>query len=113
MMQEKDLQECKFQPELKSEMPNYDSKDPIMLKGFAKYVDQMEKARRAKREKEEREKEVFITGENWSPDNLITVPKPFNLSYQNASKKKKEEIKKKNEELIMKECTFKPATNES
>jgi hypothetical protein len=83
------------------------------VKGFAKHLEQMEKARKAKRDKEEREKEVFITGENWSRDNLITIPKPFKLSYQQTDVKKKEENIKKNKELELKECTFKPHTNES
>jgi hypothetical protein len=73
----------------------------------------MEKARKAKRDKEEREKEVFLSGENWSRDNLITIPKPFKLSYQHTDGKKREDIKKKNKEIEMKECTFKPSTNES
>lgn len=83
------------------------------MKGMAKYLEQMDKARKAKREKEEREKEVFITGENWSRDHIITIPKPFNLSYQQSSNEKKEQLKKKNIKEEMKECTFKPATNES
>lgn len=82
------------------------------MKGMAKHLEQMEKARKAKREKEEREKEVFITGDNWSRDNLITVPKPFKLSYQNQQKKNDCSIKKA-KESEMKECTFKPVTNES
>lgn len=73
----------------------------------------MEKARKAKRDKEEREKEVFISGENWSRDNIITIPKPFKLSYQQANPKKKEENVNKNKSIDLKECTFKPATNES
>lgn len=52
-----------------------------MIKGYAKHIEQMEKAKKAKRDKEERIKEVFVTGENWSRDNIITIPKPFNLSY--------------------------------
>lgn len=108
------MKECKFHPEIKKEMPNYESKEPIIIKGFAKHLDQMEKARKAKREKEEREKEVFITGENWSKDNLITIPKPFNLSYKNSNlKSKKDEMHRKNIQMEMKECTFKPTTNES
>jgi hypothetical protein len=73
----------------------------------------MEKARKAKRDKEEREKEVFVSGENWSRDNLFTIPKPFKLSYQVVDNKKKEEMIKKNKESELKECTFKPVTNES
>jgi hypothetical protein len=95
-------------------MPAYDSKEPLVLKGFARHMEQMEKARKAKRDKELREKEVFTTGENWSRDNLITVPKPFNLSYQKLNhKKKKEEIAKINKEQELRQCTFKPNTNES
>ena len=84
-----------------------------MIKGFAKYLEQMEKARKAKRDKEQREKEVFITGENWSRDNLITVPRPFNLSHQKVDQNKKEDMKKRIKEEELKDCTFKPATNES
>ena len=113
-MEDREMLECKFHPEIKKEVPNYETKEPIMMKGFAKHLDQMEKARKAKRDKEEREKEVFLTGENWSKDNLITIPKPFKLSYNNSNiKSKKDEISKKNKEIEMKECTFKPATNES
>ena len=83
----------------------------MYMKGMARYLEQMEKARQAKRDKEQREKEVFVTGENWSKNNLITVPKPFKLSYQNNHKI--EEIKKQREIEKMKECTFKPITNES
>lgn len=84
------------------------------MKGFARHVEQMEKARKAKRDQQEREKEVFTTGENWSRDNLITVPKPFNLSYQKLGQsKKKDEVIKRNKDEELKNCTFKPATNES
>ncbi len=113
-MEEKNMQECKFHPDIKKDAPNYDVKEPIMMKGFAKHIEQMEKARKAKRDKEEREKEVFVNGDNWSRDNLITIPRPFKLSYQNAdNKNKKDEIFKKTKDYEMKECTFKPSTNES
>jgi hypothetical protein len=113
MLEEKEKVECKFQPAINKDTPKYDNKEPIMIKGFSRYLDQMEKARKAKRDKEEREKEVFMTGENWSRDNLITIPKPFNLSYQTTSKGKKEDLVKKGKEEEMRECTFKPTTNES
>lgn len=104
----------KFHPDINREVPNYDVKEPIMIKGFAKYLDQMEKARKAKRDKIEREKEVFVTGDKWSKDNLITIPKPFNLSYQKTGgNRKKEEMVKRNREAEFQECTFKPETNES
>ena len=72
----------------------------------------MERAKQAKKEKEEREKKVFLTGENWNSNKLNMVPKPFNLS-KNNNKNKIEKIKEelKNEEI--KECSFKPITNES
>ncbi len=112
-MEEKKLVECSFHPNVNKDTPNYQSKEPIIIKGFSKYLDQMEKARKAKRDKIEREKEVFVTGENWSKDNLITVPKPFNLSHQRVKNCKRDELIKKNNDNIMKECTFKPHTNES
>ena len=111
ILEKKDDEECLFNPEIDKEIPNFDNNKPMYMKGMARYLEQMEKARQAKRDKEQREKEVFVTGENWSKNNLITVPKPFKLSYQNNHKI--EEIKKQREIEKMKECTFKPITNES
>jgi hypothetical protein len=86
----------------------------MVMKGFSRHLEQMEKARKAKLDKELREKEVFITGENWSRDNLITVPKPFNLSYKNINNnRKKDEIIKRNRQEELRNCTFTPQTNES
>lgn len=113
LMEEKSLQECKFQPEINRELPNYEVKEPIMMKGFSRYLEQMERARKAKRDKEEREKEVFISGENWSRDNLITIPKPFKLSHQKINKERKDSKAKFTKDQEMRECTFKPVTNES
>ena len=78
-----------FTPEINKTMPDFENKNnkPMYMKGMARYLNQMEKARQAKRDKEQREKEVFITGENWNKNNGITVPKPFKLSYQNNLKK--------------------------
>lgn len=73
--------EEKFKPKINKNMPVFEFNEPLMLKGFAKHIEKMEKARQVKRELEEREKEVFVSGENWSRDNLITIPKPFQLSY--------------------------------
>ena len=84
------------------------------MKGFSRHLEQMDRARKAKLDKELREKEVFINGDNWSRDNLITVPKPFNLSYQKGNiGKKKDEIIRRNKDEELKNCTFTPATNES
>lgn len=111
---ERDYKECKFRPEINKDKTTFENKEPLVMKGFARHIDQMEKARKAKRDKELREKEVFTTGENWSRDNLITVPKPFNLSYQKVNQaKRKDEVIKRNKEEELKECTFKPQTNES
>ena len=85
-------------------MPDFENKNnkPMYMKGMARYLNQMEKARQAKRDKEQREKEVFITGENWNKNNGITVPKPFKLSYQNNLKKdnhrEKERLNEENKE---------------
>lgn len=118
VVEEKSKQECIFKPQINKEKPNYDSNEPILIKGFAKHLDQMEKARKAKRDKIEREKEVFLTGDNWSKDNIITIPKPFNLSYnkskdKNRSKSRKDINLKIYKDAEMKECSFKPITNES
>ena len=74
-------------------------------------MEQMERAKQAKKEKEEREKKVFLTGENWKQNNMNMVPKPFKLSKNNNNKIEKIREEIKNEE--MKECSFKPITNES
>ena len=111
MKENKDIEQCNFTPEINKEMPDFDNNKPMYMKGMAKYLEQMEKARQAKRDKEQREKEVFITGEGWSKHNGITVPKPFKLSYQNNQKA--DMIKKEIEKEARKECYFKPKTNES
>ena len=110
------VKECKFIPETNKNLSNLNLnniKDDIFYqRGLKKYMEQMGKAKQAKIEKEEREKKVFLTGENWKKNNTSLVPKPFNLSKnnnQNKIEKIREEIK--NEE--MKECSFKPITNES
>ena len=93
-----------FIPEINKTMPDFENKNnkPMYMKGMARYLNQMEKARQAKRDKEQREKEVFITGENWNKNNGITVPKPFKLSYQNNLKKdnhrEKERLNEENKE---------------
>jgi hypothetical protein len=108
------VRECKFMPVTNKNISNlniYTNNDTFYQKGLKKYMEQMEKAKMAKREKEEREKKVFITGENWNNNNKI-LSKPFNLS-KNNSKNKFEKIKEKIKNEEMKECSFKPITNES
>ena len=114
MLQEnKDIEQCNFTPEINKEIPNYENNKPIYMKGMARYLNQMEKARKAKRDKEQREKEVFFTGENWNKNNGITVPKPFKLSYQNNQKKEKNEMMKDKKEKEDKKEGNKLKTNES
>ena len=109
------IKECKFTPETNKQMSNLNIKNPVdnnfYQRGLKKYMEQMEKAKLAKKEKEDKEKKVFLTGENWSKRDSNLVFKPFNLSKNNNNKieRIKEEIK--NEE--MRECSFKPVTNES
>ena len=82
-VEEEESTELNFKPKINKGMPVFEFDEPLILKGFAKHIEKMEKAKKAKRDKEEREKEVFITGDNWNKDNLITIPKPFQLSYVN------------------------------
>ena len=70
-----------FKPKLNSHPPVFELKEPLVLKGFSRYIEQMDKARQIKSDKEERENKVFISGKNWSRDNLVTIPQPFKLSY--------------------------------
>ena len=106
----KDIEQCNFAPEINKEIPDFENNKPLYMKGMARYLNQMEKARQAKRDKEQREKEVFLTGEGWNKNNGITVPKPFKLSYQNN--KNNEMMKKEREKQDKNECSFKPKTNE-
>ena len=109
-----DILKYNFTPEINKTMPDFENKNnkPMYMKGMARYLNQMEKARQAKRDKEQREKEVFITGENWNKNYGITVPKPFKLSYQNNSKKEKiRENERINEEN--KENNYKMKNNEN
>lgn len=106
------VKECKFMPDTnKTDNLNiYVNNDIYYQKGLKKYMEQMERAKQAKKEKEEREKKVFLTGENWKQNNMNMVPKPFKLSKNNNNKIEKIREEMKNEE--MKECSFKPITNE-
>ena len=106
MKENDDISKFNFTPEINKGIPDFENNKPMYMKGMARYLNQMEKARQAKRDKEQREKEVFITGEGWNKNNGITVPKPFKLSYQNNPKK--ENIKEEN-----KECNFKIKNNEN
>ena len=101
MKENDDISKFNFTPEINKEMPDFENNKPMYMKGMARYLNQMEKARQAKRDKEQREKEVFITGEGWNKNNGITVPKPFKLSYQNNSKKNNNK-KEENKESIFK-----------
>ena len=112
MKENDDISKYNFIPEINKEMPDFENNKPMYMKGMARYLNQMEKARQAKRDKEQREKEVFLTGEGWNKNNGITVPKPFKLSYQNNNKKDcfREKDRQKEEN---KECQFKMKNNES
>ena len=98
MKEDKDIEQCNFSPTINKRMPDFESNQPMYMKGMAKYLEQMEKARQAKRDKEQREKEVFITGEGWSKNKGVTVPKPFKLSYQNNKKNEMTKRIRDNEE---------------
>ena len=110
------IKECRFIPKTNKNLSNLNinniNDDFYYQRGLKKYIEQMEKAKQAKKEQEEREKKIFLTGENWNSKNNKMIPKPFNLS-KNNNKNKIEKIREevKNEE--MKECSFKPITNES
>ncbi len=108
------IKECKFIPETNKQISNLNNNpldESFYQKGLKKYMEQMEKAKMAKKEKEEKEKKVFLTGENWSKRNSNIIFKPFKLSKNNSNKIERIREKIKNEEI--KECSFKPLTNES
>ena len=109
-----DILKYNFTPEINKTMPDFENKNnkPMYMKGMARYLNQMEKARQAKRDKEQREKEVFITGENWNKNMGITVPKPFKLSYQNNSRKDKCKENERNIEEN-KESNYRMKNNEN
>jgi hypothetical protein len=67
----------------------YENIEPIRIKGFAKHLELMQKARKAKIEKEERQRKAFTTGENWTVENCVTIPKPFKLSDRRNKDKSK------------------------
>lgn len=80
-------QQHSFKPRINKKSPNFHTTDPIKINGiitfspgYAKYIEQMDNAKRAKYNEEERKREVFISGSNWSKERLFTIPKPFQLS---------------------------------
>ncbi len=97
---EKGLRAYNFQPIVNKSKPKY-SDEPIAIKGLSKHKEKMDNARKIKIEKEEREKEVFSYGSNWGKDGYVTVPKPFNLSYQNVRSKNKESLLNEKYSLII------------
>ena len=108
MKEKEDISKYNFTPEINKEMPDFENNKPMYMKGMARYLNQMEKARQAKRDKEQREKEVFLTGEGWNKNNGITVPKPFKLSFQ-----KKINEKNRNDNEENKQGYLKPKNNEN
>ena len=112
-LQKESLKDCTYAPKVGKEPDYFNNPEPIVVKGFSRYLDQMDKARQNKREKEERAKEVFVDGSKWNADQLITVPKPFKLSYEErVAASRREELERKVECEVLKECTFQPKTNE-
>jgi hypothetical protein len=101
-----ETKDCTFAPKL-SEMN--ENKEVILIHGLDRFLALKELSKKQEEEKKAREHKAFgIKGSN----NLITVPKPFNLAPDNKEKKI-EKLKQDMNEQIMKECTFKPKTLES
>ena len=105
-------QTCSFQPVLNRSKPKQ-SKGPIQVKGFGRFLELKELAKKIEDEKATREERAFkVTNVKEYRRGNVTVAKPFKLSGQN----REENMKKLTEKLRrqeMKECTFVPSTTET
>lgn len=79
LIEEKEIEECVFSPQINQYMPNFD--DQPEIKGYEKYVDQMKQVRNKKQQQDQLHHARFFTSEYCNQKQLsITRPQPFNLS---------------------------------
>ena len=102
---------CTFQPSINRSRPKKGN-GPVVVKGFGRFLELKELAKKIEEEKSAREDRAFMVENSRYRSGNRTVPKPFKLSGKGRAKRRKElEAKIRAEEL--KECTFNPKTTES
>eukprot|EP01023_Acetabularia_acetabulum_P016590 TRINITY_DN18180_c0_g1_i4.p1 TRINITY_DN18180_c0_g1~~TRINITY_DN18180_c0_g1_i4.p1 ORF type:complete len:239 (+),score=61.11 TRINITY_DN18180_c0_g1_i4:250-966(+) len=113
-MSDDDLKECSFTPEI-SHKPPPKQKGPILVRGLAQFIETKKQGRRQKEEKQQLHDKIFLANPVGN-SNKYTVPKPFSLTDSKNFPKtvyKREKVRQVVDAYWMKECTFKPQTNES
>ena len=102
---------CTFQPSINRSRPKKGN-GPVVVKGFGRFLELKELAKKIEEEKSAREDRAFMVENSRYRSGNRTVPKPFKLSGKGRAKRRKElEAKIRAEEL--KECTFNPKTTEA
>ena len=102
---------CTFQPTINRSRPKKQN-GPVIVKGFGRFLELKELAKKIEEEKAAREDRAFTVENAKYRSGNRTIPKPFKLSGQGRAERRKQlEAKFRAEEL--RECTFNPKTTES
>ena len=102
---------CTFQPTINRSRPKKQN-GPVIVKGFGRFLELKELAKKIEEEKAAREDRAFIVENAKYRSGNRTIQKPFKLSGQGRAERRKQlEAKIRAEEL--RECTFNPKTTES
>lgn len=82
---EAELRECSFVPKINKNIlkESGNIKSVYSMPGMQGFLHKLELTEKKQAELAEREKICFVQTENWTP--APTIPKPFNLSYENIS----------------------------
>ncbi|KAL3139243.1 hypothetical protein ABBQ32_006011 [Trebouxia sp. C0010 RCD-2024] len=107
-----ELLDCTFTPAITRKVPQ--STGPVVVRGLERYMELQEAAKAKEAAKRAREAEVFILNPQ-GPATTHTVPKPFKLHETTNQVKLQAQRAQLKQSLVaeaMKECTFKPKTNE-
>ncbi|DBA84161.1 TPA: hypothetical protein ACH3X1_006628 [Trebouxia sp. C0004] len=107
-----ELLDCTFTPAITRRVPQ--ANGPVVVRGLERYMELQESAKAKEAAKRAREAEVFILNPQGAPT-THTVPQPFKLHESTHQAKLQAQRARLKESLVaeaMKECTFKPKTNE-
>eukprot|EP00943_MAST-04B_sp_MAST-4B-sp1_P005342 g5342.t1 len=102
---------CTFQPTINRSRPKKGS-GPVIVKGFGRFLELKELAKKIEEEKSAREDRAFMVENSKYRAGNRTIPKPFKLS-GHGRKKRREQLEAKIRAEELRECTFNPKTTES
>ena len=104
-------QQCTFNPTINRKRVKQ-PQGPVTVKGFGRFLELKELAKKLENEKSARENRAFMVSNAKYRRGNKTIPKPFKLSGDNRMKRLKE-LERKVRKEEMRECTFIPKTTET